>query len=146
MLVRGRHKGSSLATTFPLVFFSSAGQSRMVRREFVPLRGQVWEYARLENPTERESRAVGVQTVEEEATLPDRKRIEERWADLSKRLCEEVKESSRVFMVLRARRIWGLLGQKLQEHSWCVKWRKKTLVPITIVTRIRRWIKPRVAR
>ena len=118
----------------------------MVRRVFVPLQGRMWEYAQLADPTDRESRAVGVQTIEEDSTLPDRKRIKDRWINLSERLCEEAKETSRVFMVLRARRIWGRLGQKLQEHSWCVKWRRETLVPITIVTRIRRWIKPSVAR
>jgi len=63
--------------------------------------------------------------------------VERRWDRLAWLLILAAQEGARAFMVLRARRIWGLLGNKLRRSPWCRAWRSINAIPTVAL----RWVK-----
>ena len=63
--------------------------------------------------------------------------IEHKWNRFAWLLILAAQEGARSFMVLRARRIWGLLGNKLRQSQWCRSWRAANAIPVVVL----RWVK-----
>ena len=63
--------------------------------------------------------------------------VEMRWHRLSWDLCAAARVGARCFMVLRARRIWGVLGNRIRRSLWCQAWRSLNAVPVITL----RWVK-----
>lgn len=60
-----------------------------------------------------------------------------RWGRLAKELNEESQKAAREYLVARARRIWGQLGNKIKRSKWCQLWRAAYAVPVFAL----RWVK-----
>ena len=68
---------------------------------------------------------------------PEMTTVVGKWGILSLRLNAAAKDGARTYLVLRARRIWGLLGNKLRRSMWCKAWRMANAVPEFVF----RWVK-----
>jgi len=64
-------------------------------------------------------------------------RVVTRWWNLSVKASLENRRAAKVYMVLRARRIWGKLGNLLKTSPVCRSWRNYNMFP----TWARRWVK-----
>ena len=64
-------------------------------------------------------------------------RVVTKWWNLSVKASLENRRAARVYMVLRARRIWGKLGNLLKTSGICRSWRNYNMYP----TWARRWVK-----
>ena len=66
-------------------------------------------------------------------------RIAGLWAALSERVSSTAKDAAREFMVLRARRIWGRLGNLLRRSIWARIWRAANAIPIFALRWVKSW-------
>jgi len=64
---------------------------------------------------------------------------EEAWGRLSLALNASAQEAARSYAVVRARRIWGRLGNLLQRSLWCKAWRAANCVPRIILRWVKTW-------
>ena len=64
---------------------------------------------------------------------------EEAWGRISLALNESAQEAARSYAVVRARRIWGRLGNLLQRSLWCKAWRAANCVPRIILRWVKTW-------
>ena len=62
-----------------------------------------------------------------------------KWAGFAARLIDLAMTASRQFMVLRARRIWGILGGRLKRSACCQEWREENQVPIFVQRMVKEW-------
>ena len=74
---------------------------------------------------------------------PDLTSSEQRWVRLATALSDADAAAARHFIVCRARRIWGRLGVRLRDSHWAQQFRRENLVPVRVLTYIRRWIRKR---
>ena len=61
------------------------------------------------------------------------------WLAFSDRLGLLNQNSAREYMVARARRTWGRLGQLLQRSIWCRMWRTANQVPTYCLKWVKVW-------
>ena len=64
---------------------------------------------------------------------------EEAWGRISLALNDSAQEAARSYAVVRARRIWGRLGNLLQRRLWCKAWRAAIRVPRVILRWVKTW-------
>jgi len=63
-----------------------------------------------------------------------------RWGMLAQQLNENDQEAAWAFIICRARRIWGRLGNKLQRSKRCLRFRMEFFVPVRVLQYVRKWI------
>ena len=61
------------------------------------------------------------------------------WERISLALNDSAQEAARSYAVVRARRIWGRLGNLLQRSLWCKAWRAANCVPRIILRWVKTW-------
>ena len=59
------------------------------------------------------------------------------WAAFARAICEGAQKAAKQVMVVRARRIWGRLGNTLKRSKWAIEYREEYLIPSVI----QRWVK-----
>ena len=62
------------------------------------------------------------------------------WARISTRLNHAVHLESQEYMVARARRIWGRLGNKLRQWKWAKYYRARRFVAVFLVKVVKKWV------
>ena len=63
----------------------------------------------------------------------------EAWERISLALNDSAQEAARSYAVVRARRIWGRLGNLLSRSLWCKAWRAANCVPRIILRWVKTW-------
>lgn len=81
-----------------------------------------------------------LQEVEVQITVVIAQPVADRWGRLVLRVNEQDQESARAFMVQRARKIWGRLGNLLRRSLWCQTFRATHFLPVRVLTYVRRWV------
>ena len=64
----------------------------------------------------------------------------DRWERFVQKVIDNDREAARAFIVCRARRIWGRLGVKLRHSRWAQHWRASHLIPVRILTYVKKWV------
>ena len=83
--------------------------------------------------------AVEVMARMDPAAEQRRQAAADRWGGLSRRLCDAARDGARTYLVLRARRIWGRLGNLLRRSIWAQTWRAANQVPQLVHRWVRVW-------
>lgn len=62
-----------------------------------------------------------------------------RWEHLVVVVNEQDQQAAQAFVVQRARRIWGKLGNLLRRSLWAQAWRAAHMVPYRVLVYVKRW-------
>jgi hypothetical protein len=63
-----------------------------------------------------------------------------KWVILTHRLATRVSVEAQIFIVKRARLIWGKFGSVLRKSSWAKAWREENLEPVYRQGAIKKWV------